>query len=83
MQQKIQSSPILNEAQKFFLEIFSGSDIASDFVLSGGTALAAFHLGHRLSDDLDFFSTCRDMFRLRAFFGTGWKNTLAMLSTTG
>ncbi|WP_448384116.1 nucleotidyl transferase AbiEii/AbiGii toxin family protein [Desulfosoma sp.] len=38
------------------VEIFAGSDMASDFVLSGGTALAAFYLEHRLSDDLDFFS---------------------------
>jgi len=29
--------------------------LKENFVFSGGTALAAFYLGHRLSDDLDFF----------------------------
>src|SRR5712691_12836054 len=29
------------------------------FYLSGGTALAAYHLGHRYSDDLDFFTRDR------------------------
>ena len=30
--------------------------LRESFVLTGGTALAAFYLGHRLSDDLDFFA---------------------------
>ena len=30
--------------------------IADNFYLTGGTALAEFYLGHRLSEDLDFFS---------------------------
>lgn len=32
------------------------TDLANEYVLSGGTALAAFHLHHRRSDDLDFFT---------------------------
>ncbi len=28
----------------------------ADFYLTGGTALAAYYLHHRISDDLDFFS---------------------------
>jgi predicted nucleotidyltransferase component of viral defense system len=31
--------------------------IANNFFLTGGTALSVFYLHHRLSDDLDFFST--------------------------
>ena len=30
--------------------------LKDNFVFSGGTALAAFYLGHRLSEDLDFFA---------------------------
>lgn len=32
-------------------------DMVSTYTLSGGTALSGFHLFHRRSDDLDFFST--------------------------
>lgn len=37
------------------LELLASSHILDDFYLAGGTALAL-HLGHRLSEDLDFFS---------------------------
>jgi hypothetical protein len=37
------------------LELLSSAGILQDFYLAGGTALAL-HLGHRLSEDLDFFS---------------------------
>lgn len=47
---------ILRPGQKQLLEAFARSPLTSGFYLTGGTALAAFHLGHRLSDDLDFFS---------------------------
>lgn len=48
---------ILTEDQKHVLALIAATpDIADAFVLSGGTALAAFHLRHRTSDDLDFFS---------------------------
>jgi len=50
-------SNILTESQAAFLRNF-GKDklLAKSFYLTGGTALAEFYLGHRLSEDLDFFS---------------------------
>ena len=42
--------------QKLLTLLSKEQDLCSTFLLSGGTALAAFHLFHRLSDDLDFFS---------------------------
>ncbi len=48
---------ILSDAQRSFLEtFFSSGSISSHFYLSGGTALAAFYLEHRYSDDLDLFT---------------------------
>lgn len=47
---------ILRPAQKKLLEAYVGSALKPSFYLTGGTALAAFHLGHRRSDDLDFFT---------------------------
>lgn len=48
---------ILSKEQKGFLNLFQKNHaICSSFVLSGGTALAAFYLGHRYSEDLDFFT---------------------------
>ena len=46
----------LTRAQRVFLDPFLRSELADFFYLSGGTALSAFHLHHRRSDDLDFFS---------------------------
>ncbi len=48
---------ILTIYQQQFLEFASKQDyISKNFYLTGGTALAAFYLHHRLSEDLDFFS---------------------------
>lgn len=48
---------ILSENQRRILDLLSKeADIAGRFYLTGGTALAEFYLGHRLSEDLDFFS---------------------------
>ncbi len=47
---------ILNKRQVSFLEAFKNSELSRNFYLTGGTALAAFYLGHRNSEDLDFFS---------------------------
>ena len=52
----ISDNPILTEDQKLLLEHFRVSPLAQDFYLTGGTALSAFFLHHRQSDDLDFFS---------------------------
>lgn len=48
---------ILTPRQKAFLEA-AGADefVVRNFYLTGGTALAAFYLHHRYSEDLDFFS---------------------------
>ncbi|MEW6418525.1 MAG: nucleotidyl transferase AbiEii/AbiGii toxin family protein [Nitrospirota bacterium] len=54
--EKIRDNPILNEKQKLLLHKFKRWSEAGEFYMTGGTALAAFYLQHRLSDDLDFFS---------------------------
>lgn len=47
----------LTEIQKQTLNaFFSASELKQKFYLTGGTALAAFYLHHRISDDLDFFT---------------------------
>ena len=47
---------ILTQVQKGFLSKFAQTDLAEEFYLSGGTALAAFYYFHRISEDLDFFT---------------------------
>ncbi|EKE13907.1 MAG: hypothetical protein ACD_12C00759G0002 [uncultured bacterium] len=47
---------VLNKNQKILIELLSISPLAKKFYLTGGTALSAFYLYHRLSIDLDFFS---------------------------
>jgi len=46
----------LTPLQADFLERFFATDTGPRFFLTGGTALAAFHLHHRLSVDLDLFT---------------------------
>ena len=50
-------NPILAEEQKRLLRHFSRSELRRSFYLTGGTALSAFYLYHRVSEDLDFFSS--------------------------
>lgn len=52
----IDDNKILTPNQKFFLHEFKKSELRDAFRLTGGTALSAFYLEHRLSEDLDFFS---------------------------
>lgn len=48
---------ILSKPQKnFLLEISKIAYLRENFYFTGGTALAAFYLMHRYSEDLDFFS---------------------------
>lgn len=48
---------ILTPLQKEVLKgLFEVDDICRHFYLTGGTALSAFHLFHRYSDDLDLFT---------------------------
>ena len=60
---------ILTKKQKAFLGKMGESDLlVRQFYLSGGTALAAFYLGHRYSEDLDFFSENEfDVLGIRVF----------------
>ena len=46
---------ILTKSQRNALEIITGTELARMFYLAGGTALAI-QLGHRYSEDFDFFS---------------------------
>jgi predicted nucleotidyltransferase component of viral defense system len=48
---------IFTPFQRTFLKAFAGTPLNAHFYLTGGTALAAFYLRHRLSDDLDFFTS--------------------------
>lgn len=54
--ERIKNNPILTKHQKVLLEHFQEWAPSSKFYLTGGTALSAFYLEHRLSDDLDFFT---------------------------
>jgi predicted nucleotidyltransferase component of viral defense system len=47
---------LLTPLQKTFLQALFADLVGHHFFLTGGTALAAFHLQHRLSDDLDLFT---------------------------
>jgi len=46
----------LTPGQRAFLDHLLTTELAESLYLSGGTALAAFHLHHRWSEDLDLFS---------------------------
>lgn len=48
---------VLSPEQQTFLEIVQADQkFSGSFVLSGGTALVAYYIPYRLSEDLDFFS---------------------------
>ena len=61
---------ILTDRQVVVLKaIGAEKQLAKYFYLTGGTPLAAFYLGHRLSEDLDFFSEEEvDPLAIRTFF---------------
>ncbi len=56
---RIDGNRILTSNQADFLLKFAESDLKDAFRFTGGTALSAFFLRHRLSEDLDFFSNER------------------------
>ena len=59
--------------REVLLQLLDHPAIESDFFLTGGTALAVFYLRHRLSDDLDFFSTGHpDLPRIDFWIRTQW-----------
>jgi predicted nucleotidyltransferase component of viral defense system len=49
-------NPLAPRQASFLAEVGKSELLARQFYLTGGTALAAFYLRHRYSDDLDFFS---------------------------
>jgi hypothetical protein len=51
----------LTPLQKEFLEILASLPDKDQFYLAGGTALAEYYLGHRLSFDLDFFTSTENL----------------------
>ncbi len=53
---KLSNNPILYPHQIRILTLFFSLPFSKTFFLTGGTALSAFYLGHRESQDLDFFS---------------------------
>jgi hypothetical protein len=53
----LRSKGLLTPIQRDFLAVFAGLPDQEQFYLAGGTALAEFYLGHRLSFDLDFFTS--------------------------
>lgn len=53
---KLQPNPILLPHQVKILRQFFADPFSRPFFLTGGTALAAFYLGHRDSKDFDLFS---------------------------
>lgn len=57
---RLEDNPVLTPYQTQILKTFFASSLGRQFFLTGGTALAAFYLGHRQSQDLDLFT-------LRAF----------------
>jgi predicted nucleotidyltransferase component of viral defense system len=63
---------ILTKNQIAFLErLQKNKFFVKNFYLAGGTALAAFYLQHRYSEDLDFFSEAEiDVFQLDIFLKT-------------
>jgi len=64
----------LSSAQRDFLRAFFAQPFAGEFYLTGGTALSAFHLGHRVSLDLDLFVPTADAVRDAARFTIGLRD---------
>jgi len=56
MPDKLRGFGILTPIQKAFLSVFAFLPDQSQFFLAGGTALAEYYFGHRLSFDLDIFT---------------------------
>jgi hypothetical protein len=52
---------IISDFQRAFLQLFAGLPDQERFYLTGGTALAEYYMGHRLSYDLDLFTSEADL----------------------
>jgi hypothetical protein len=57
----IQGRGLLSPLQRLFLDLFASLPDQENFYLTGGTALAEYYLGHRLSYDLDLFTSEADL----------------------
>src|SRR3990170_3327816 len=57
----LKSKGILSDFQKSFLRLFASLPDHERFYLTGGTALAEYYLGHRLSYDLDLFTSVENL----------------------
>ncbi len=57
----IRGKGLLTPIQRAFLPVFASMPDQEQFYLAGGTALAEFYLGHRLSFDLDLFTAEADL----------------------
>lgn len=68
----MQNNQILTDKQTLFLKKIGQNDFFKDnYYLTGGTALSAFYLRHRYSEDLDFFSEKDiDMLQINSFIKT-------------
>lgn len=59
---------VISKEQKAAIGLIAGEPSLAHFYLTGGTALAAYYLKHRISDDLDFFAPVEaDKIFLHAF----------------
>ena len=52
---------VLNKEQENFIKIFAQVKYSDKFYLTGGTALSEYYLQHRLSDDMDLFTSVDGM----------------------
>lgn len=57
----MQHKTIITPNQKEFLSAFFSTYLKDYFFLTGGTALSAYYLHHRLSEDLDLFTINQDI----------------------
>ncbi len=72
---------ILTDNQSQVIRLFSANaELSKQYYLSGGTALSAFYLHHRESDDLDFFSDDPAPLSVLTSFATQIKESLSAAS---
>lgn len=57
----LKGNGLLTQIQQEFLAVFSRIPDQTRFYLTGGTALTEFYLGHRLSFDLDLFTSDQEL----------------------
>ncbi len=77
------ASDILTPLQRRFLQAFFAGDVGPRFFLTGGTALAAFYLHHRLSGDVDLFTTDDDALSLARREMSAIANSLGLQVQSG